>query len=59
MLPKTFKAMETWDGKELPEEEVFEAFYLDFRKLVDENERVNYQRNLIIRKMVLKVLLKN
>ena len=24
MLPKTFKAMEQWDGKELPPEEVFE-----------------------------------
>ena len=36
MLPKTFKAMEKWDGKELPEEEVFKAFYLDFRQLVDE-----------------------
>ena len=23
MLPKTFKAMEKWDGKELPPEEVF------------------------------------
>ena len=29
-LPKTFKAMEKWDGQELPDEEVFEAFYLDF-----------------------------
>ena len=33
MLPKTFKAMEKWDGKELPPEEVFEAFYLDYKKL--------------------------
>ena len=31
MLPKTFKSMEKWDGKELPPEEVFEAFYLDFQ----------------------------
>jgi putative spermidine/putrescine transport system permease protein len=31
MLPKTYKAMETWDGKELPSEEVFEAFYFDFK----------------------------
>ena len=31
MLPKTFKSMETWDGKELPSEEVFEAFYLDYK----------------------------
>ena len=36
MLPKTFKSMEKWDGQELPPEEVFEAFYLDFRNLVDE-----------------------
>ena len=51
MLPKTFKAMEKWDGKELPEEEVFEAFYLDFRKLVDEKRegklstQLNYTKN--------------
>ena len=36
MLPKTFKSMEKWDGKELPPEEVFESFYLDFQKLVEE-----------------------
>ena len=30
-LPKTFIAMEKWDGKELPSEEVFKAFYFDFR----------------------------
>ena len=36
MLPKTFKAMEQWDGNELPEEEVFEAFYLDYKILVKE-----------------------
>ena len=36
MLPKTFKAMETWDGQELPDEEVFAAFHEDFIKLVDE-----------------------
>ena len=33
MLPKTYKAMENWDGKELPPEEVFEAFYLDYKIL--------------------------
>ena len=27
MLPKTYKAMEQWDGKDLPEEEVFEALH--------------------------------
>ena len=36
MLPKTFKSMENWDGKDLPPEEVFESFYYDFQKLVDE-----------------------
>ena len=51
MLPKTFKAMEKWEGQELPEEEVFEAFYLDFRKLVDEKRegklstQLNYTKN--------------
>ena len=51
MLPKTFKAMETWDGKELPPEEVFEAFYIDFRKLVEEKRegklstQLNYTKN--------------
>ena len=35
-LPKTFVAMEKWDGKDLPSEEVFEAFYLDFQKLIEE-----------------------
>ena len=34
MLPKTYKAMEQWDGKQLPPEEVFEGFYLDYKKLV-------------------------
>ena len=36
MLPKTFKAMENWDGQELPDEEVFAAFHEDFIKLVEE-----------------------
>ena len=27
MLPNTFKSMEKWDGKEMPEEEVFKSFY--------------------------------
>ena len=33
MLPNTFKALETWDGKELPSEEVYKAFYDDFYPL--------------------------
>ena len=28
MLPKTFKAMETWDGKELPPEKVFGSIFV-------------------------------
>ena len=51
MLPKTFVAMEQWDGNELPEEEVFEAFYLDYRILVKEKTfgklatQLNYEKN--------------
>tara|TARA_Y100000817_G_scaffold87043_1_gene67643 strand:- start:49 stop:1302 length:1254 start_codon:yes stop_codon:yes gene_type:complete len=51
MLPKTFKAMKNWDGKELPDEEVFEAFYLDYKILVDEKTfgklatQMNYTKN--------------
>ena len=50
-LPKTFKAMEQWDGKELPPEEVFEAFYLDYKNLVKEKNhgklqtQMNYTKN--------------
>ena len=29
MLPNTFAAIEKWDGKELPEEPVYAAFYED------------------------------
>ncbi len=51
MLPKTFKAMEKWDGKELPSEEVFAGFYLDFKVLVDNQtqgklgQRLNKEKN--------------
>ena len=34
MLPKTFKEMENWDGQELPPEEVFSAFYYDYKSPV-------------------------
>ena len=50
-LPKTFKAMENWDGKDLPNEEVFEAFYFDFTNLVDQklegklSTQLNYEKN--------------
>ena len=30
MLPKTFKSMEKWDGKELPPEEVYASFLADY-----------------------------
>jgi putative spermidine/putrescine transport system permease protein len=36
MLPKTFKSMKGWDGQDLPSEEVFEAFYLDMKLLIEE-----------------------
>ena len=51
MLPKTFKAMEKWDGKELPPEEVFKAFYLDYKFLVEKKTfgklatQLNYEKN--------------
>ena len=51
MLPKTFEAMKRWDGKELPQEEVFEAFYLDYKILVEEKRhgklatQMNYTKN--------------
>ncbi len=51
MLPKTYKAMENWDGKELPKEEVFEAFYQDYKLLVEEKTfgklatQLNYEKN--------------
>ena len=32
-LPNTFAALEKWDGKELPDETVYEAFYNDFYPL--------------------------
>ncbi len=51
MLPKTYKAMENWDGKELPKEDVFEAFYQDYKLLVEEKTfgklatQLNYEKN--------------
>ena len=51
MLPKTFKAMENWDGQELPDEEVFAAFHEDFIKLVEDKRegklstQLNYTKN--------------
>ena len=51
MLPKTFKAMKQWDGKDLPSEEIFEAFYQDYKNLVEEKRhgklatQMNYEKN--------------
>ena len=51
MLPKTYKAMENWDGKDLPQEEVFAAFYEDYRLLVEQKTfgklatQLNYEKN--------------
>ncbi|WP_440634338.1 ABC transporter permease [Candidatus Pelagibacter sp. HIMB1746] len=51
MLPKTFKEMENWDGQELPPEEVFSAFYYDYKALVEKQEhgklgqRLNKEKN--------------
>ena len=51
MLPNTFKSMENWDGQEMPEENIFENFYIDFKKLVEKKEhgklaqRLNKEKN--------------
>ena len=51
MLPKTFKSMENWDGKDLPPEEVFKSFYEDYKLLVEQKTfgklatQLNYSKN--------------
>jgi hypothetical protein len=64
MLPKTFKAMEKWDGQDLPEEEVFASFLSDFKILVENKQhgklaqRLNKEKNgfnTIIKKLFRKV----
>jgi putative spermidine/putrescine transport system permease protein len=51
MLPETFKAMESWDGQELPPEEVFASFLVDYKILVEEEtqgklgQRLNKEKN--------------
>ena len=51
MLPKTFKAMESWDGQELPSEEVFASFLSDYQTLVKAktqgklDQRLNKEKN--------------
>mgnify|MGYP000026409874 FL=1 len=51
MLPKTFTAMEKWDGQDLPSEEIFESFYKDFKILVENDQhgklatQLNFEKN--------------
>ena len=59
MLPNTFNAMENWDGNELPPEEVFASFYLDFQKLVEEEREGKLSTQLNYTKTDSKVLSKN
>jgi len=64
MLPKTFKAMERWDGQELPSEEVFASFLGDYRILVEAKtqgklaQRLNKEKNgfnSILKKLIRKM----
>jgi putative spermidine/putrescine transport system permease protein len=51
MLPKTFKAMESWDEQELPPEEVFSSFLEDYKFLIKNKtqgkltQRLNKEKN--------------
>ena len=51
MLPKTFKAMEKWDAKDLPEEPVYAALYEDLSYLKETKTygqiiaRLNYEKS--------------
>jgi putative spermidine/putrescine transport system permease protein len=50
-LPNTFAALAKWDGKELPDEATYEAFYKDFYPLAISKEsgklyqRLNYEKS--------------
>ncbi|MDC1246112.1 ABC transporter permease [Pelagibacteraceae bacterium] len=50
-LPNTFAALEKWDGEDLPDEKVYEAFYKDFYPLAMAKEagklyqRLNYEKS--------------
>jgi putative spermidine/putrescine transport system permease protein len=64
MLPKTFKAMEKWDGQELPPEEVFASFLSDYKILVKAKtqgklgQRLNKEKNgfnSILKKLIRKM----
>ena len=64
MLPKTFVAMEKWDGKDLPEESVYEGLYEDL-SLLKKNKtfgkiiaRLNYEKSgfsSLIKKTIRKI----
>jgi putative spermidine/putrescine transport system permease protein len=64
MLPNTFKAMEQWDGKDLPEEPVYKGLYDDL-SILKKNKtfgkiiaRLNYEKSgfsSLIKKTVRKV----
>ena len=51
MLPKTYKAMESWDGQELPPEEVYASFLSDYKVLLKNKtqgklgQRLNKEKN--------------
>jgi putative spermidine/putrescine transport system permease protein len=51
MLPKTFQAMENWDGQDLPDEPVYEAIYKDLKYLKENKTygkiiaRLNYEKS--------------
>ena len=64
MLPKTFKAMEQWDGQDLPDEPVYQGLYEDL-SLLKKNKtygkiiaRLNYEKSgfsSLIKKTVRKI----
>ena len=51
MLPNTFKAMEKWDGRDLPDEPVYKAIYDDLKYLKENKTygkiiaRLNYEKS--------------
>ena len=64
MLPKTFKAMEKWDGQDLPEEPVYKGLYEDLSYLKKTKTygkiiaRLNYEKggfSSLIKKTVRKI----
>jgi len=64
MLPKTYKSMEQWDGKELPDEPVYAAIYEDLSFLKKNKTygkiiaRLNYEKggfSSLIKKTVRKI----